>query len=83
MAIFHDGYDCIILDLMLPDGDGVGLLQEIRARQLPVRVLVTTAVSDPKRVQHVRSLAPEKMLRKPIDLAELLRGLAGSTRPEQ
>jgi DNA-binding NarL/FixJ family response regulator len=63
---------------MLPDGDGMLLLQHIRSQRLPIKVLVTTAVSDPSRMQLVQSLLPEKMLRKPIDLAELLRGLNGA-----
>ena len=67
--------DCVILDLMLPDGDGTAVLQAIRSHHLPIRVAVTTGASDPIRLKAVAQLGPEVLLRKPIDLADLLRGL--------
>ena len=38
--------NAIVLDLMLPDGNGGVLLETIRARQLSMRVVVTTGLSD-------------------------------------
>jgi two-component system KDP operon response regulator KdpE len=67
--------DAVILDLMLPDGNGDQLLAHIRKSKLPIRVLVTTAVSDGARIEQVKTLRPEGIFRKPIDLEELLRGL--------
>jgi DNA-binding response OmpR family regulator len=63
----------VVLDLMLPDGDGISLLQHVREQHLPVRVLVTTAVSDPGRLAAVRGLAPDVVMQKPIDLHDLLK----------
>lgn len=37
------GYDAAILDRGLPDGDGLGLLRELRARQADLPVLLLTA----------------------------------------
>lgn len=62
----------MVLDLMLPDGDGTALLREVRARNLQIRVLVITAVSDPERLSDVLALQPEALLRKPLDLDDLL-----------
>jgi DNA-binding response OmpR family regulator len=36
-------YDCILLDIMLPDGDGIQLLNLIRTEQIQANVLVISA----------------------------------------
>lgn len=63
----------VILDLMLPDGEGSAVLERVRAANMDVRVTVTTASADPDRLKRVRALGPDSLLRKPLDLAELLR----------
>src|SRR5947207_2425126 len=42
------GADCkrVILDLNLPDGQGTELLRHIRDENLPIKVAITTGVSD-------------------------------------
>ena len=65
----------IVVDLMLPDGDGVEILARVREAGLPIKVVVTTAVGDPTRLAAVYRLRPESVLRKPIDLGELLRAI--------
>jgi two-component system response regulator QseB len=62
----------VILDLMLPDGDGATVLKAIRDQHLKSRVLVTTAVNDPQQLRDVRDLKPEMVIQKPIDLTRLL-----------
>jgi hypothetical protein len=42
---------------------------------MSARVLVTTAVSDPDRLQKVHALKPDVVLLKPIDLSLLLNSL--------
>jgi two-component system OmpR family response regulator len=66
-------HDFVLLDLMLPDGDGVEVLRQIRESNYTSRVLVTTAVSDPGRLGKVCQLRPEAVLQKPIDVARLLK----------
>lgn len=65
--------DWLILDLMLPDGDGATLLSEIRKSKLPVKVAVLTVVNEFDRLASVQALGPEAMLRKPPPIAELYR----------
>jgi len=68
----------ILIDLMLPDGDGMSLLSAIRAEKLPVWVGVLTGVSDPDRLAAVTKLSPALLLQKPVDLAKLFRALQTS-----
>jgi DNA-binding response OmpR family regulator len=67
--------DSIVLDLMLPDGDGTTLLQHIRATRPEVRVIIATGVLDPHWLQRVRDAQPTGVLTKPIKIQELLRFL--------
>ena len=71
-------YDAVVLDLMLPDGDGEAILAQVRrqfGRSLPV--VVTTGVSDAQRLGAVTQMAPAALLRKPIRLADLLNAIGG------
>lgn len=64
--------DCVILDLVLPDGDGLEVLRTIRDKGLSIRVAVTTGVSDEGRLKVVADLHPDIVLSKPVNLQELL-----------
>ena len=69
--------DLIILDLMLPDGDGCAVLQSVRASPPPhPRVAVTTGVMDAAWLARVEALRPDALLRKPIRMDELMKLLA-------
>lgn len=64
-------YDLILLDLMLPDGRGIGFLKELRARGDVTPVIILTAldqVSD--RIEGLNAGADDYIV-KPFDLAEL------------
>lgn len=65
----------VLIDLMLPDGDGISLLSAIRAEKLPIWVGVLTGVNDPDRLAAVNNLSPALMLHKPVDLSKLFAAL--------
>src|SRR5215510_9036137 len=73
-------YAALILDLGLPDGDGLELLREIRQRDNPIPVLLLTArggLTD--RVQGLRSGADDYLV-KPFALEELIARLEAQLR---
>ena len=74
-SLVADEPDAVLLDLMLPDGDGVRILQAIRDRRLPTRVAVLTGVGDGERLDHVRALGPDALLQKPVDFVQILEHL--------
>ena len=64
-------YDCVLLDLMLPGGDGLDILCDLRKKRNPVGVIIVSAKDalDDK----VRGLAigADDYMSKPFHLAEL------------
>jgi DNA-binding response OmpR family regulator len=65
----------LILDLMLPDGNGADLLDYIRAQGLPIQVAVLTGIGDPAALDAVRKLRPDVLFRKPINVKAFLEWL--------
>ena len=65
----------LILDLVLPDGDGADLITFARQRGLSVQVTVLTGISDERRLAAVQRLGPAQLLKKPADFSELLGAL--------
>lgn len=73
-------YDLVLLDLMLPDGRGIGFLRGMRARGDVTPVIILTAldqISD--RIEGLNAGADD-YLTKPFDLAELSARLAAVAR---
>jgi DNA-binding response OmpR family regulator len=81
--IAHDGqeglflaesseYDVVLLDLMLPQMDGMQLLRRIRQAGQRTPVLVVTARDDKESVVALLNAGADDYLTKPFDLGELL-----------
>ena len=71
----------VILDLMLGDEDGLRVLQHIRERGLPVRVVITTGIPDGPHMDAVLALEPDAVLRKRYEPVALERALAPALKP--
>src|SRR5207245_10442442 len=65
----------LILDLRLPDTDGVTLLQEIRASPPALPVIVTTSYVSMEPLINVLDLGHWGYLVKPFDLEDLAAGI--------
>src|SRR3954451_15488517 len=71
LAQLDDSVDIVLLDLMLPDGDGFDLCARIRgARNVPI--LMTTARSELRWRIHGLHLGADDYLVKPYDARELI-----------
>ncbi len=83
-ALAVSRFDAIVLDLGLPDADGLSIIKEIRARHDPIAVLVLTARAGVRdRVEGLRTGADD-YLAKPFAFEELLARLeALLRRPRQ
>lgn len=63
--------EVLVLDLRLPDTDGIALLQRIRQKRATLPVVVTTAYVSMEPLMHVLDLGHSAYLVKPFDLSEL------------
>ena len=71
-AALHGGHDLILLDLVLPGGDGLDILAELRRHQVSVPVIIMTARgAESDRVRGLRGGADDYVV-KPFGTAELL-----------
>jgi DNA-binding response OmpR family regulator len=71
LALFDDEVDVVLLDLMLPDGDGFDLCARIRAGS-EVPILMTTARAELRWRVHGLHLGADDYLVKPYDARELI-----------
>jgi CheY-like chemotaxis protein len=67
--------DWLILDLDLPDGLGLEVLDALRVGGLPTRVVVSSATEDPALLAAVAVRRPDVIIPKPLDPALLPIGL--------
>lgn len=75
MGLLAQNPNCIILDLMLPDGNGAEILAHIRSNQLPMRIVVTTGAIEWQKMLKASPAPPDLILQKPVDFKEIVRWL--------
>ena len=59
---------CILLDLMLPDGNGAAILEYIREQHLPIKVAVTTGAGNWQALLGHGRLQPDALFTKPLEI---------------
>jgi DNA-binding response OmpR family regulator len=64
-------YDCVILDIMLPDGNGLKLLEFIKVRKIETTILIISAKNSLDDKVNGLELGADDYLTKPFHLPEL------------
>jgi two-component system OmpR family response regulator len=62
----------VILDLILPDGNGNDLLKQIREKNLPIKIAIITGTDDKAILDITRSLKPDALFVKPLNVPRVL-----------
>jgi len=65
-------YDVAVLDIRLPDGSGIDLLQEFQAADPDMGIILMTGYSEVNTAVEAVRLGADDFLKKPFDLGELL-----------
>ncbi|MCR5321903.1 MAG: response regulator transcription factor [Lachnospiraceae bacterium] len=79
-AINNNGYDAVLLDIMMPKKDGITVLKEMREKNITVPVLMLTAKAEiDDRVEGLDAGADD-YLSKPFAMKELLARVNAMTR---
>ena len=73
-------YDVLVLDVMMPKLDGIGVLRTLRARRNPIPVLLLTAKSEVEDKVLGLDAGANYYLTKPFDAKELLAAVRAITR---
>lgn len=69
--VASESFDLVILDLNLPEMDGLSVLKAMRARENPAAVLILTARGAPEDKVRGLDLGADDYMLKPFDVAEL------------
>mgnify|MGYP003482139620 CR=1 FL=1 len=73
-------YDCVLLDITLPDGNGLDILEEIKRSGSRVNVIITSARDSIDDKIRGLELGADDYLAKPFHLAELVARIRSVTR---
>lgn len=81
--VFAYDYDCIILDLMLPGGDGLSILSELKKSNKQDGVIILSAKNSTEDKIKGLKLGADDYLAKPFHLAELAARIESLIRRKQ
>ena len=73
-------YDCILLDIMLPDGDGLSFLQQLKTMRKQENIIIISAKDSLEDKITGLNLGADDYLAKPFHLAELTARVASVIR---
>ncbi len=75
-ALSHSHVDALCLDINLPDGNGLELLEEIRRTAPDLPTIVISGAASPENRCRAAQLGVHEFLRKPFRLVDLKAALA-------
>lgn len=73
-------YDCILLDIMLPDGNGIDVLKELRKLNKKSSVIILSAKNSVEDKVEGLDLGADDYLAKPFHMAELFARIKSAVR---
>lgn len=68
---FHAEYCCVLLDLVLPDGDGGNIAEHVRDTAPAIPIIVVSAAIDPDEAMRPYADVVRLVIRKPTDVQAL------------
>ncbi|OMF38473.1 hypothetical protein BK133_01925 [Paenibacillus sp. FSL H8-0548] len=63
--------NCVLLDLKMPDRDGIEILRDLRELSQAVPVILITGYADPAQLEEAEKLGISDCFMKPFDIIEL------------
>jgi DNA-binding NtrC family response regulator len=79
---FSEGVDLVLLDLRLPDLDGLSVLEKIQRCKPGAPVILMTAFGTPETVRKALANGARRVVDKPFDYDGMLRLVTEELRPE-
>lgn len=64
--------DLVLLDLRLPDIDGLDVLEKLKDKDSGVKVIVVSIVREDETIEEAKELGAEDYIEKPVDEDKLL-----------
>lgn len=71
-ALKDNGFDLVLLDLVMPEMDGVETFRRITEMKKDCFVIIMSAYHDDKRIKITKDMNPFGFLEKPFEFAQLL-----------
>ena len=66
-----DGYDLVLLDLIMPKKDGLYVLEELKKNNIVKNIIVETSYNEPKVIRKVSEYGVNYYILKPFELVDL------------
>ena len=70
-------YDVIVLDLIMPNKDGMYVLEEMKKKNLDKKIIVATSYNAPETIRDVSDYGVDYYILKPFDFSDLEKRILG------
>lgn len=67
----EEPYDVVLLDIQLPDGNGIDMVPDIKSAQTDAKIIVISAYNLPGEVKKARKMGVDAFIGKPFSMPEI------------